>query len=96
DLLTLDIYPGTGHAFDYFDPADQSAMTIQTETTDGLRVSISGQTHPYLLRILAANAPTKVTFNGIALDPERWNYDTTTQRLVIPNPDGIGGRYVID
>jgi alpha-glucosidase (family GH31 glycosyl hydrolase) len=94
-LITFNIYPGTDHEFDYYDTATRALLSIEVRMKSALQIHLEGEGQPCLLRAFLSEAPESISLNDKELDSASWHYDSKSRRLVIPNPDGLVGRYTV-
>lgn len=91
-LLTLNIYPGDGAAFEVFYPDGVGVLNVDA-TQLGVIV-LQGFGRPHVLRVLVPDRPSSVVRDGTVLvDGKDWEYDAASGRLIILSKLPLTGRY---
>jgi alpha-glucosidase (family GH31 glycosyl hydrolase) len=95
------IYPGESGEFTLHNAtegqiAPVSTTTARVEAGNPLRITLSGEAQPHIVRIHAASAPKSVEYDGAALSDGDWDYDADLALLQIRAASATSGEYRIE
>jgi alpha-glucosidase (family GH31 glycosyl hydrolase) len=94
--VTWLVYPGRNYSFAMVHPDGTGETTLTAEKSDGVRITLTGEKKPHVLRIHADAEPKQVKLDGATLDKgTRWNYITDKHKLIISTRSQNEGKYQI-
>ncbi len=94
-FLTYVIYPSMKNTFVVTHPDHSGETSLIVEDGKTLRLNFSGVHKPHILIIKQSTSPKGVELDGLALPPNRWQYDEKRHRLIIRTDSYERGEYEV-
>jgi alpha-glucosidase (family GH31 glycosyl hydrolase) len=93
------IYPDGKSQFTLWHPETHpkpEKTTVAVDAGQSLKIDVSGQHEPHILRVLLSAKPARVTLDGKELsEGDAWQFDAAHERLIIKTRDYAQGSYEI-